>query len=162
MSSKRSFVARKRVAASHSPQALSRKPIVTAVCTALGLACSPHAGADSLITTDGRTATTVTVAGNDYDITTATISQNGRTGFNSFHDFSVDAADTVKLHLPEGTDSLVNLVWDSQAVINGRLDALLPDGAVGGKVFFADPHGVVIGGGAMVNVGALALSAPTH
>jgi len=158
MSSKR-FVVRGQAP---TLQALARKPIVTAIWAALGMVCSVQAAADSRIVTDGRTATDVSLSGNTYNISTETISQNGRTGFNSFHDFSLDASDTVRMHLPNGADSLVNLVWDSQAVIDGRLDSLLSDGAVGGKVYFADPHGIVVGAGAVINVGALSLSAPTH
>jgi len=145
-----------------TPPAMPLKSLAAAVSTVLGMTCSMPAVSATQMTPDGRTQTTIAQAGNTYDVTTATLSRNGKTAFNSFHDFSVDAGDTVQMHLPEGTGSLVNLVWDSRAAINGTLKSMLSNGDTGGAVYFADPHGVVIGNGAEVDVGALSLSAPTQ
>ena len=70
----------------------------------------------------GQTATTIAVNGANTDITTATV--RGQTGFNSFGNFTVDAGNTVNLHVPGGASNLVNLVHDSRAVINGTLNGL--------------------------------------
>jgi filamentous hemagglutinin family protein len=105
----------------------------------------------------GQTATTIAVNGANTDITTATV--RGQTGFNSFGNFTVDAGNTVNLHVPGGASNLVNLVHDSRAVINGTLNGL-KGGKVGGNIIFADPHGFVVGASGVVNVGSLTVTTP--
>ncbi|NKZ37649.1 leukotoxin LktA family filamentous adhesin [Oleiagrimonas citrea] len=142
------------------------KSLVAAMSAVLGVTHAAGAMAASNINKDGRTQTTVTTTPasghNTYDIVTSTLNAGGNTGFNSFHDFQLDSGDTVNMHVPTGAKNLVNLVWDSQTVINGTLNSYIGNSSkVGGNVFFADPHGIVVGNGATLNVGALSLSAPT-
>lgn len=111
------------------------------------------------ITVDGRTATTIARAGQVTDIRTGTVS--GATGFNSFHTFGVPQGQIVNLHLPGGTENLVNIVRDSRSDIYGTLNAI-KDGRIGGHVYFANPHGLVVGKGGVMNVGSLTLSTPTQ
>jgi filamentous hemagglutinin family protein len=119
---------------------------------------SPAAWAQS-IQTDGRTATSVTTAGAVTDIRTSTVS--GNAGFNSFKTFSVNAGQTANLHVPDGALHLVNIVRDSRTDINGTLNAIR-DGRIGGSVYFANPHGFVVGAGGVVNVGSLTAMTPTQ
>ncbi|WP_422126680.1 leukotoxin LktA family filamentous adhesin [Thioalkalivibrio sulfidiphilus] len=84
----------------------------------------------------------------------------GHNAFNSFHHFQVGEGHTANLHLPQYTRNLINLVHDSRVVINGTLNSY-KDGAIGGNVVFADPHGFVVGAGGQVNVGSLAVATPT-
>ncbi|TVO61420.1 leukotoxin LktA family filamentous adhesin, partial [Spiribacter vilamensis] len=107
---------------------------------------------------DGRTATTVTTDAGRTSVTTNTT--QGNSAFNSFKHFRVVTGDTVDLHLPNGTSNLVNLVHDSKAVIDGTVNSLI-EGAVGGHVVFADPHGIVVGASGTLNVGSLLLTTPT-
>lgn len=130
-------------------------PFRLAVLAAMGV--SQIAGANQIVT-DGRTKTSIEVTGSVTDIRTQTI--RGQNGFNSFHDFRVDQGNTVNLHLPHGTQNLINLVHDSRAVINGTLNGVL-DGHIGGHVVFADPHGIVVGASGVLNVGSLLLTTPT-
>ncbi|MEO7068629.1 MAG: leukotoxin LktA family filamentous adhesin, partial [Rhodanobacter sp.] len=156
-----------RFDAGHAMPRFTIKSLAAAITAVLGVAMSMQAAAVvTNINKDGKTDTTVAHATSShlYDVTTTTLSQNGNTAFNSFHDFTVDASDTVNMHLPDSSKNLVNLVWDSQTVINGTLNSLVGSGVnakVGGNVYFADPHGVVVGATGVLNVGALSLSAPS-
>lgn len=130
----------------------------------LGIVLSAQVAAATNLDTDGKTVTSIkhVQASHLYDVTTTTHSSDNKTAFNSFHDFTLDAADTVNMHLPGSSQNLVNLVWDSQTVINGTVNSVLGNGTSGaGNLFFADPHGVVVGATGVLNVGALSLSAPT-
>ncbi|MFZ5505885.1 MAG: leukotoxin LktA family filamentous adhesin [Pseudomonadota bacterium] len=124
----------------------------------LPLLMSPAAWAQA-IQADGQTLTTVTTAGAVTDIRTGTVS--GNTGFNSFKNFSVNAGHTANLHVPGGALNLVNIVRDTRTDIHGTLNAIR-DGRIGGNVYFANPHGFVVGAGGIVNVGALSVSTPTQ
>lgn len=111
------------------------------------------------IVVDGRTSTNVNVHGTHTTITTGTI--HGNDAFNSFSQFQVGAGQQVDMYLPDDTQNLINLVTDSQAIINGGLSSFLSNGQVGGHVFFADPHGLVVGSQGTINVGALSVTTPT-
>jgi filamentous hemagglutinin family protein len=111
------------------------------------------------IQTDGRTLTTVTTAGAVTDVRTGTIS--GNAGFNSFKSFNVNAGHTANLHVPAGAVNLVNIVRDTRTDIHGTLNAIR-EGRIGGNVYFANPHGFVVGAGGVVNVGSLSVSTPTQ
>jgi len=89
--------------------------------------------------------------------------------FNNFREFGVEAGQTVDLILPKdvaGTQvfNLVNLVNDSKAsYINGTLNGFLADEAtVGGRVFFVDPNGLLVGKSGVLNVGSLSVATPTR
>ena len=122
---------------------------------------APLAGypAPNVITPDGATATSITISGNVTDIRTATI--RNQNAFNSFKDFQLANGNVANLHLPTGTSNLINLVHDSRAVINGTLNSLM-QGHIGGKVVFADPHGIVVGANGVMNVGSLMLTSPSQ
>ncbi|WBY02171.1 leukotoxin LktA family filamentous adhesin [Ramlibacter tataouinensis] len=122
------------------------------------LVSAPLAQAQA-IRPDGRTATTVTVNGSITDVHTGTL-QAGN-AFNSFHTFSVPAATATNLHVPTGAAHLVNIVRDHRTEIDGILNAV-KDGRIGGNVWFANPHGFVVGAGGVVNVGSLNVSTPTQ
>lgn len=111
------------------------------------------------IVPDGRTQTQLSVSGTTTNITTSTIS--GSTGFNSFSQFQEGAGNTVNLQVPNGANSLVNIVRNSPVVINGILNAY-QDGKIGGNVYFADPYGFVVGAKGVVNVGGLTVTTPTR
>lgn len=115
-------------------------------------------GVQAQIVPDGRTQTSVAVSGNVSDVTTATT--NGENAYNSFSEFSVFADNVVNLHLPGSTENLLNLVHDQATSIDGMLNAI-KDGQVGGNVYFANPHGFVVGANGVVNVGSLSVSTPT-
>lgn len=150
------------VSAARLQKILGRSSLAASISVALGMAGQAWA---SNISKDGKTATTVdsttTSGATVFDITTTTKSNNGKTAFNSFHDFMLDQHDTVNFRMG-GASNLVNLVWDSQAVINGTVNSYLQNGKIGGNVFFADPHGIVVGSTGVLNVGSLSLSAPTQ
>ncbi|MDP3288167.1 MAG: leukotoxin LktA family filamentous adhesin, partial [Methyloversatilis sp.] len=124
----------------------------------LPLLMSPAAWAQA-IQADGRTLTTVSTAGAVTDIRTGTIA--GNSGFNSFNTFSVNAGHTANLHVPSGAVNLVNIVRDARSDIHGTLNAIR-DGRIGGNVFFANPHGFLVGAGGIVNVGSLSMSTPSR
>ncbi|MCA3120832.1 MAG: leukotoxin LktA family filamentous adhesin, partial [Rhodocyclaceae bacterium] len=90
---------------------------------------------------------------------TATVT-NGN-AFNSFQSFSVPAATTANLHVPTGATNLINIVRDQRTSVDGILNAM-KDGRIGGNVWFANPHGFVVGNGGVVNVGSLTLATPTQ
>src|SRR4051794_6696201 len=111
------------------------------------------------IITDGRTQTTLQSSGNVTNVTTSTIS--GPNAFNSFSQFGVARGNTVNLQLPSGTQNLINVVRDAPAYVNGTLNSY-SNGRIGGNVYFADPHGFVVGASGTVNVGSLNVSTPTR
>ncbi len=111
------------------------------------------------ITTDGRTATRQAVSGSVTNIRTGTVS--GGNAFNSFSVFQEGAGNTVNLHVPQGAGNLVNIVRDAPVVVNGVLNSY-KSGQIGGNVFFADPHGFIVGASGTVNVGSLTVTTPTR
>ena len=110
------------------------------------------------IVTDGRTQTNVTQSGHVYGVSTTTVS--GNNAFNSFKTFNVGTGDTVNLNVPTTAINLINLVRDQRTDIYGVLNAI-KDGRIGGKVWFVNPNGFVVGASGIVNVGSLTLTTPT-
>lgn len=113
------------------------------------------------ITVNGlNTATTITPVNGTSITNITTGTQRGQTAFNSFGDFSVGAGNTVNLVVPDSASNLVNLVHNSQAVVNGTLNGV-QGGKIGGNIIFADPNGMVVGASGVVNVGSLTITTPT-
>ena len=114
------------------------------------------------IVPDGRTATSVSPLGtNAADVrNTDRLLGNGN-AVNSFSRFNVGSGETANLHLPDGAAALINLVRDQKTTIDGMLNAI-KEGRIGGKVYFANPHGVVVGPSGKVNVGSLHVSTPSQ
>lgn len=110
------------------------------------------------ITPDGKTATSLIVTGNVTDITTATI--QGNNALNSFNSFSIDQGNVVNLQIPTNALNLLNLVHEKQTNINGILNSI-KEGKIGGNIFFLNPHGIVVGGNGVLNVGSLTALTPT-
>ncbi|AZO95863.1 hypothetical protein [Halocella sp. SP3-1] len=111
------------------------------------------------IITDGNTATDVSVDGNITKITTSTISDQN--AFNSFDKFSIDSGNIVNMYLPGGTSNLINLVHADKSYIYGMLNSI-KNGEIGGNLYFLNPHGIMVGEGATINVGSLTAVTPTH
>ncbi|MBN1586078.1 MAG: leukotoxin LktA family filamentous adhesin [Candidatus Omnitrophica bacterium] len=107
---------------------------------------------------DRNTATSLETEGRVTDVRTSTI--QGENAFNSFRKFDVYQDNVVNLHLPDGTSNLLNLVHSYATHIDGALNSI-QDGAIGGNVFFANPHGMVVGETGSINVGALTAMTPT-
>lgn len=142
----------------HAPATV--RTLTAAIASVLGIGLPAQAWAQATnIDPDQRTGTTVTGGSGTFDVTTSTT--RGANAINSFRHFQVGNGDTVNLRLPSGTRNLINLVWDSQALVNGTLNSYLANNQIGGRVFFADPHGFVLGSQGVINVGALAVSTPT-
>jgi filamentous hemagglutinin family protein len=125
----------------------------------LGLMLFSAGAAAQAIRPDGRTATAVSTSGSVTDVRTATVS-NGN-AFNSFASFSVPVRTTANLHLPSASANLINIVRDERTNIDGILNAI-KDGRIGGNVWFANPHGFVVGATGVVNVGSLSVTTPTQ
>ena len=133
--------------------------LAAALGTAAGMVPPAMAGPLDAIATDGRTATQLNLSSaNTVNITTTTLS--GNNAFNSFSRFGVDAGNTANLHVPTGATNLINIVRDARTDINGVLNGI-QDGRIGGNVWFANPYGLVVGAGGVVNVGSLNVSTPT-
>jgi filamentous hemagglutinin family protein len=124
----------------------------------IGAFLAAQAAAHAQVVPDGQTATTVRSQGQTTQVTTGTVS--GRTGFNSFSQFSVAGPQTVNLILPGQTQNLINIVRDERSVIDGTVNSVR-DGAIGGNVFFLNPHGFMVGAGGRLHVGSLSLQTPT-
>ncbi|RZI65243.1 MAG: leukotoxin LktA family filamentous adhesin, partial [Variovorax sp.] len=140
-----------------------RKRLAAMLAATLGTAAGvmPPATAGPLdgIVLDGRTQTQLSnPAGNTVNVTTATV--NGANAFNSFSTFSVQQGVTANLYVPTGATNLINIVRDARTDINGVLNGI-KDGRIGGNVWFANPYGLVVGAGGVVNVGSLNVSTPT-
>ncbi len=119
----------------------------------------PFVIAQTLITPDGRTLTVVGNTGAVWNVNTSTVS--GSNAFNSFSTFNVGAGNTVNLHVPSAATNLINIVRDQRTDVYGILNAI-KDGRIGGNVWFANPHGFVVGAGGVVNVGSLTVTTPTQ
>ena len=134
-----------------------------AVILALSSFASPVgvrlASAQTLILPDGRTQTVVGNTGTVYNVSTSTTS--GSNAFNSFSAFNVGSGNTVNLHVPSASTNLINIVRDQRTEIYGILNAI-KDGRIGGNVWFANPHGFVVGASGVVNVGSLTVTTPTQ
>ncbi|HYD48094.1 MAG TPA: leukotoxin LktA family filamentous adhesin, partial [Terriglobales bacterium] len=104
------------------------------------------------IVVDGRTDTALEVRGNVTEVSTATV--HGDNAFNSFRRFDVDAGNVVNLHLPTGTENLINIVRDERTDIHGVLNSVR-DGRAGGNLYLINPHGLVVGADGVINAGAL-------
>lgn len=138
-------------------RALRPKPCAAAVCAAFVAASAPALAQQ--IVPDGRTATSLAVAGNLTNVTTTTLS--GANAFNSFSRFGVDAGNVVNLHVPTAAANLINIVRDERTSVHGILNSI-QHGRIGGNVWFANPHGFVVGPTGVVNVGSLTVTTPTQ
>lgn len=133
--------------------------LLAAFAAGAGLMPPAMAGPQNGIVTNGGTQTSVTLPStNVVDIHTSTI--QGSNAFNAFSQFNVQQGVTANLHLPTGTANLINLVYGGRTEIYGVLNSV-KDGAIGGNLWFANPYGVVVGAGGVVNVGSLNVSTPT-
>ena len=119
----------------------------------------PATAGPNNIQPDGRTQTTVSASGGATSVHTSTTS--GTNAFNSFSNFAVGGGQVVNMHLPGGSANLINMVTDSRVTINGMLNSIKGN-KIGGNVFFASPHGFLVGSGGVVNVGSLTVSTPTR
>lgn len=109
-----------------------------------------------------KTDTNIVTNGNITDITTNTAVKGGTIGVNTFGKFNVSKGDIVNLHLINGQNKLVNLIYDSSpSQINGIINSYM-NGKIGGNVLFANPNGFVIGADGVFNVGSLTLMTPTQ
>lgn len=133
-------------------------PITAALLATFGT-LPGWAQANDITVQAGWSGTTIGAPSNGVtDVTTSAV--RGSTGFNQFGKFTVDAGNTVNLHVPTGASTLVNLVHNARAEINGTLNGL-KDGRIGGNIIFADPHGMVVGASGVVNVGSLTVTTPS-
>ena len=123
------------------------------------LAAAPVLAFAQSIVPDGRTATSLATQGNVTSVSTATLS--GANAFNSFSRFGVDAGAVVNLHVPGAASNLINIVRDERTNVYGILNSI-KDGRIGGNVWFANPHGFVVGASGIVNVGSLTVATPTQ
>ena len=110
------------------------------------------------IVVDGKTNTNLNINGKVTDITTSTI--KGKNAFNSYSKFNINAGNTVNLHVPNASKNLINLIHDEKSNINGVLNSI-KDGHIGGNIFLANPHGIVVGSNGVINVGSLTAVTPT-
>ena len=117
------------------------------------------ASAQTVILPDGRTQTAVGNSGPVWNVSTQTVT--GSNAFNSFSAFSVGSGSTVNLHVPSSAINLINIVRDQRTDVHGVLNAI-KDGRIGGNVWFANPHGFLVGAGGVVNVGSLTVVTPTQ
>ena len=147
----------------HSRKQLCGHGLTLAILSVLGMSWTGRVSASDITTKDDdpdkKTNTTIVNNNGHYTVTTTTT--RGANAFNSFGKFSVTAGDVVDLHLPQNTRNLINLVWDAQAMIDGTVNSRLGDGAnnpIGGRVFFVDPHGLVVGKNGSINVGSLSVT----
>ncbi|WP_316014687.1 leukotoxin LktA family filamentous adhesin, partial [Roseobacter sp. HKCCA0434] len=108
---------------------------------------------------DGRTNTSVTVNGLVSDVRTGTIS--GGVGVNTLRQLNASSGRTVNIHVPQGTDTTVNLVSDRASRIDGTLNSVM-NGSVGGTMIVANPNGVIVGAGGQINAGGLSVSTPSR
>jgi filamentous hemagglutinin family protein len=132
---------------------------VALVLVALQVAYPAAVAAQTVIRPDGRTRTAVGNSGAVWNVSTGTLS--GSNAFNSFNAFSVGAGSTVNLHVPSSAANLINIVRDQRTDVYGILNAI-KDGRIGGNVWFANPHGFVVGASGVVNVGSLSVTTPTQ
>ena len=126
------------------------------------------AGLSFLATTNLALATTITAhdsdtlvqdeGGGKYKVLTGKTS--GTNAFNSFSQFNLSSGHNVNLHLPAGTNNLINFV-NSQIQIDGTLNAI-KDNKIGGNLFFLSSQGLAIGSGGVVNCGAFFAMTPTQ
>jgi len=120
---------------------------------------SPAVYSQPQIIPDGNTQTSLHISGTVTDVTTSTV--RGASAFNSYHKFDVYQGNTVNLFVPNGCRNLLNLVRSETTNIDGILNSIR-NGQIGGHVFFANPHGFVVGSSGVVNVGALTAVTPTQ
>ncbi len=94
-----------------------------------------------------------------YDVNTSQVRNN--VGLNRFDRFNVGSDTHVRLHLPDGSHSLVNLVeGGSRAEVHGLVQGI-QNGSVGGNLYFASPAGFLVGAGGVIEAGSLTISTPT-
>ena len=151
-----------------SPRAVWRllrlTPLGAGVATLVGLppisAWAQATGvAANVIKPDGRTATQQQVLGTRTDITTGTV--RGDNAFNSFSRFEVGQGQTVNVHVPAAAQRVINIVTDAPVKVDGVLNGL-KNGSISGNLVFADPMGMVVSKGGVVNVNSLQVVATTR
>jgi len=92
-----------------------------------------------------------------YKVTTEHI--NGKVAANRFQKFDLQTQNLADLHLPNGTDHLVNFV-DQKIKVNGTVNAI-KDSKVGGNLYFVSQQGMTVGKTGVINAGSLTAIAPT-
>ncbi len=135
---------------------LSMQLVYVALCFLYG---ANSAIAEDMIVTKGYTQTSLITQGNVTAIRTKTVV--GANAYNAFSKFDVHQGKTVNLYVPDGAQNLLNLIYDKQSNINGTLNAY-KNGQIGGNVYFANPHGLIVGKAGVVNVGRLTVTTPTE
>jgi len=155
------WVAVAEMARGRGKSGTGRRRLAALLALNIGAVTLPPALAGPLdgIVIDRRTQTTLSPVGNNVDIRTQTI--KGVNAFNSFSKFDVQAGVTANMHLPTGASNLINLVSGSRSQIDGVLNSMR-NGAIGGNVWFVNPHGLMVGNSGVVNVGSLHVSTPTQ
>ncbi len=131
--------------------------LVPILSTLIFLTSEPVFAGD-MIVPDGNTSTRLDINGDVTDIHTDTV--KNQNAFNSFSVFDVYEGKTVNLFLPDETQNLINMVHEGRTDINGILNSY-KDGAIGGNVFFLNPHGLAIGSDGVVNTGSLTVMTPS-
>jgi len=110
------------------------------------------------IVVDGKTKTSLNINDKVTHVYTNTI--KGKNALNSFERFNVNKGNTVNLVVPNKASNLINLVHNEKSTINGVLNSI-KNGKIGGNIFFANPHGVLVGKEGVINVGSLTITTPT-
>ena len=143
-----------------SPSAVSSWLRTMAIALLTMAAVFPaFAAPQTVIQPDGRTQTVVGNSGTVYNVSTSTVT--GSNAFNSFNVFNIGAGNSVNLMVPSSALNLINIIRDQRTDIYGTLNAI-KDGRIGGNIWFANPHGFVVGAGGVVNVGSLTVATPTQ
>ncbi|MBE9114540.1 CHAT domain-containing protein [Lusitaniella coriacea LEGE 07157] len=139
----------KGLPANHYIVALRSTRLVVGI--ALTAALSTPANAQSITPEIGGTGTTVTINGNQFDISGGTLSNDGANLFHSFQQFGLDANQVANfLATPQLQNILSRVVGGDPSIINGLLQVS------GGNpnLYLMNPAGIIFGNGASLNVPA--------
>ena len=95
-------------------------------------------------------------ANKTYTITTDKVSKNN--AFNAFKNFTLHSNEIANLHLPSGTDNLLNFV-DAKIDISGTVNAI-KNSNIGGNLYFLSSKGLILHKGGVINAGAFYAMTP--
>ena len=93
-----------------------------------------------------------------YNITTSLVSSDKKNAFNAFKTFTLNSNEIANLHLPDGSQNLLNFV-NSRIDIQGTVNAL-KNSKIGGNLYFLSSKGLILGKSGVINAGAFYAMTP--
>ena len=131
------------------------RPWRKAIFAVVVSACLPRAQGGQVVL-DGKFGSSGALSGPNYDITASMGKIKGRNLFQSFSDFNLDTGETATFSGPAKIRNILTRITGGNP---SSIDGTVRSDIVGANLFFLNPHGVIFGANAVIDVtGSFAVS----